>query len=423
MFRDLPATFAAGMLIVLNLDGHALAFDPIESAGRYTVKITTAVDYAFGDEKRGTWRSAGFLVDREKGWILTNSHVAMKSPSKIRISFKDHAYVSAEKHYVDNRLDIAVLKIDPDKIPAGTLVANLKCEGEPLTGTPVIAFGHPWGLDYTATRGIVSGTKVRDGEELLQTDAALNPGNSGGPLIDAQSGGVVGVNSSRLSTSEGLNFAVPAKLACGILKLLMQGKDPAPPVLPVSFATTSKERELVVAELKGEWSELLKPGDRILAVNGDETALFESRFLHYLRGTEKADVRVQRGDIVLSVELVVPKTKDQVKRLGVHVSGMIIGRSTVMGYDPTVMWVQFVGGASIAEQAQFSNSDQILSIDGAPLKSHEDILAALKAREGSSVEVIIRRPKFTLISGRYDYFLRTLDVQDVFVIDERGKQN
>ena len=61
-------------------------------------------------------------------------------------------------------------------------LAKLKCDGEPAAGRAVIAYGHPWGLDFTATRGIISGTKPRDGEEKLQTDAALNPGNSGGAL-------------------------------------------------------------------------------------------------------------------------------------------------------------------------------------------------------------------------------------------------
>ena len=89
----------------------ALANDVIEAAGRYTVKITTAVDYSFGSEKKGTWRGSGFLVDRERGWILTNAHVAGKSPSTVRVSFKDRPYSKVEKIYVDNHLDLAVLRV------------------------------------------------------------------------------------------------------------------------------------------------------------------------------------------------------------------------------------------------------------------------------------------------------------------------
>lgn len=147
------------------------------------------------------------------------------------------------------------------------------------------------------TRGIISGTKALQGEETLQTDAALNPGNSGGALIDAVSGVVVGVNASTYSkaVTEGLNFAVPSKQACTILNLLRQGKDPSPPILPVTFATTSKERELVVAQSNGDWAGVLKPGDRILGVNGDQTARFSTRFVSYFRRGEPVQVQIRRA--------------------------------------------------------------------------------------------------------------------------------
>ena len=423
MIRRSINSGAVSLIAMLLLGNAGQANDVIEAAGRFTVKITTAVDYSFGNEKKGTWRGSGFLVDRERGWILTNAHVAGKSPSTVRVSFKDRPYSKVEKVYVDNQLDLAVLRVDLANIPSEALVAEMKCEGEPAAGLPVIAFGHPWGLDYTATRGIVSGTKSLEGEESLQTDAALNPGNSGGALIDAQSGVVVGVNASAFSksVSEGLNFAVPSKQACTILNLLRQGRDPSPPVLPITFATTSKERELVVAQSDSDWAEVLRPGDRILSVNGDETARFSTRFVSYFRGGGAVQVQIRRGKETKTVELAALTRRDAVKRLGVHVSGMVIGRSTITGYDPTVMWIQFLDDASVAEQAQFREGYQILSINGVTVKSHEDILAALKDREGTDVEVIVRNPRFTMISGRFDYFVRTLEVRDVFVVNENGK--
>ena len=82
-------------------------------------------------------------------------------------------------------------------------------------------------MDFTATRGIISGAKVSHGAEFLQTDAALNPGNSGGPLIDAETGLIVGINAGSLKdkNTEGLHFAVPIKLVCTILDLLKQEGD------------------------------------------------------------------------------------------------------------------------------------------------------------------------------------------------------
>lgn len=402
----------------------AQVFDVIDQANRYTIKIVTAVDYPFGSDRKSTFRGSGFLVDRQRGWFLTNAHVASKSPSKVRASFKDRPYVGVEKLYIDNHLDLAVIKMDPDKIPQDAREAPLKCDGEPPAGRAVIAYGHPWGLDFTATRGIISGTKPRDGEEKLQTDAALNPGNSGGALIDAETGIVLGINSSGFakSVAEGLNFAVPAQLACRVLDLLKQGKNPAPPILPIDFATTMKDRELVVAQVRDEWVGKLVPGDRILSVNGDDTARFGSRVISHMRGETTALVKVRRGEGIETIQLNVPSRLDEVKRAGVHASGMVVGRSTVTGYDPSVMWVQFIDDASTAEQSQISEGDQIVSVNGVNVQNLNEVLAAFKKVEGREVEVIIRRPRFTLISGRFEYLIRSLEVNDVYEIDNNGSK-
>lgn len=140
-----------------SLQGQAQVLDAIEQANRYTVKIVTAVDYPFGTDKKGTSRGSGFLVDKERGWFLTNAHVASKSPSTMRASFKDRPYVAIEKVYVDNHLDLAVIKMDPQKIPTNAEPANLQCSGEPIPGRSVIAFGHPWGLDLRQRAGLSAG--------------------------------------------------------------------------------------------------------------------------------------------------------------------------------------------------------------------------------------------------------------------------
>ena len=401
----------------------AQAVDVIEQASRYTVKIITAVDYPFGSDKKGTGIGSGFLIDKERGWLLTNAHVVRKSPSTIRVSFKDQPFSAAEKVHVDNHLDLAIIRIDPKRIPERALEAKLKCDGESQAGAPVIAFGHPWRLDFTATRGIVSGTKSLDGEEKLQTDAALNPGNSGGPLIDVESGRIVGVNSSTLSknVSEGLNFAVPAPLVCRIVDLLKAGRDPAPPRLPVIFATSGRERELIIAEAKDGWADKLKPGDRILAVNGDENARFASRVISHARGEQKLFVAIMRNGKKENVELPVPPELDSIRRKGIHVSGMVVSRSTNADYDPSVMWVHFVDDASIAEQSLISEGDQLGAVDGQKVKNQEEVLAAFSKADGKEVELIIRRPKFSMISGRFDYLVRKLDVTDVREVGEQTR--
>ncbi|MEJ2125196.1 MAG: trypsin-like peptidase domain-containing protein [Alphaproteobacteria bacterium] len=400
----------------------AFANDAITDAEHFTVKIVVATEYPFGDESKGTAYGAGFLVDRKRGWILTNAHVAGRSPSSVRISFKDRPYVKAEKLHVDTHLDMAVLKIDPSVIPHEATPAPLQCAKEYPPGRPVIAFGHPWSLNYTATRGIISGTKVSRGVEALQTDAALNPGNSGGALIDAQTGFVVGINEASISRklSQGLHFAVPIKLVCTVLDLLKQEKEPAPPILPISFGTTVRDKELVVSKVKDVWSQKLKIGDRILAVDGDRSARTVSRALDHMRGKDRVTLLVERNTKKHEVFVEIPRKKDVLKRRGIHVSGMIIGQKVNDEADPNKMYVQFVDDASLAEQSLFYRNDQISAIDAITIDSYEKLLKVLTQRNGREAEFIIKREHYSHTLEWYDYVVRKLRVEHIFEITENG---
>jgi len=404
-------------MIGINISQLAFAADPIADAALFTVKTTTAVDYPFGSDHKSTTRGAGILIDKERGWIITNAHVAKRSPSYIRISFQNHDYLNASKVYIDNHLDMAVIKIDPKLIPSEAQNAKLNCIDDPKAGLPVIAFGHPKGLDYTATRGIISGSRDIHGVENLQTDAALNPGNSGGPLIDEQTGFVVGINASEITNSEGLNFAVPIKLVCTILSLLKEGKDPSPPIIPISFASTLKQHELVVATVKEDWADKLKIGDRIVAINGDTSARHISRILDKIRGTEAATLTINRNGKISELQINVPEARDRVKRLGVFVSGMMIGSMTVN--EKNQMVIQFIEHASEAEQSQFLEGDIVTSIDGIETKNHQDILYALEEKLDKRVEVIFKRERSNS-SNKFDYMVRSLDVTSISIVNESG---
>lgn len=105
--------------------------------------------------------------------------------------------------------------------------------------------------------------------------------------------------------------------------------NPAPPILPIEFATTTKDRELIIAQVRGDWVGKLQPGDRVLAVNGDETARFGSRVISHMRGENSVLMKVRRGAAIEVVKLNVPTSLDEVKRAGFHASGMVVGRSTI----------------------------------------------------------------------------------------------
>lgn len=414
-----------GFIIPLLVSTELIAADAqavISAAELYTVKISTSVEYPFQPETKATSGGAGFLVDRQNGLIITNAHVAKHSPSRIRVNFKNGPNITASKIFVDRHLDVAILKINPKNIPQNAVSAGLACNEDPAAGAQVIAYGHPWSLDFTATRGIVSGSKVRWGVEMLQTDAAINPGNSGGPLIDESSKKVIAINTSRLSTttSEKIAFSTPIKFACTILSLLEQKVDPSTPLLPIEFASTLRDREVVIADVFDPWKDVLKIGDRIVAVDGDPSVLFASRVIDKARGKNKITLTVERGSTVkrqLTFELAIPKKYDNREPHGVAVSGMVIGPSLLHRADPNTMYVHYIDEASIAEQSRFSEKDQIHAIDGIEIKNLSDLENILRLNDGEEVEFIIKRLR-DKSELEYGFVVRKMLVKNVKKVSE-----
>ena len=166
---------------------------------------------------------SGFLIDA-KGLILTNSHVAYARQS-LRVSLDSGETVPAELVGADPIYDLAVIKITPP--PGSTLpVATLGDSDRVRVGDEVFAIGNPLGLDQTLTRGIVSAinrvlteTAFSDQEPLIQTDTAINPGSSGGPLVD-RCGAVVGIATANVPEAHSIGFAIPINLAKSALPSL-----------------------------------------------------------------------------------------------------------------------------------------------------------------------------------------------------------
>jgi serine protease Do len=161
-------------------------------------------------------QGSGFIVSSD-GIVLTNAHV-VEGAKEVTVKLMDHREFKAKVVGRDKVSDIAVLKIDAHDLPT----VKLGNSDQLAVGDYVLAIGAPFGLEETATAGIVSATGRSlpgDGAvPFIQTDAAVNPGNSGGPLFDA-SGAVVGINSQIYSNSggyQGVSFAIPINLAQGV---------------------------------------------------------------------------------------------------------------------------------------------------------------------------------------------------------------
>ncbi len=168
---------------------------------------------------------SGFIISTD-GFVVTNNHV-IENAQDIRVSLADGRMVKAELKGTDPSTDIAVLKID-----VSGLRPLVFADSESLQpGQIAIAIGNPLGLQHTVTAGVVSALgrtlRANNGrliDDIIQTDASLNPGNSGGPLVDS-SGRVIGVNTATIMSAQGLCFAVSSNLAAFVAgKLIMEGR-------------------------------------------------------------------------------------------------------------------------------------------------------------------------------------------------------
>ncbi|MDR7871142.1 MAG: trypsin-like peptidase domain-containing protein [Tissierellaceae bacterium] len=165
---------------------------------------------------------SGVIVD-SKGYILTNSHViANGNANKITVLFDNGEQAPATVLWHDARLDLAMIKVEMTGLP----VAELGDSDSLEVGELAIAIGNPLGLEFqrTVTSGIISGLnrsiQVDQSnviEDLIQTDASINSGNSGGPLLN-KNGEVIGINTAKIQTAEGLGFAIPINSAKVIIE-------------------------------------------------------------------------------------------------------------------------------------------------------------------------------------------------------------
>jgi len=401
--------------------------DPTEDIfGRavlYTVQMKAAVPVPFEGEEQGAWSGAGFLVDRQRGWIMTNAHVASRSPSTMEVGFKDRDFVDAYKVYVDPYLDLAIIAIDNSYIPPESVMPELDCGDLPRVGHTVGAFGHPWGLSFTGTRGIISGITSRFLQEDLQTDAPINQGNSGGPLISLQHGKIVGINSATLAekNAQNVNFVLPMKYACRILELLRAGRNPSPPELPVQFfKDVDERRELrVVNSFLAPEKLSLKPGDTILSVEGsDEKLENETRLIHALRGRlEDFRLVVKRGGKILKIRGSLAPKPYILDRKGVYFSGILFGN--IYYRDKKVVpigeiMVHSVQKGSIGNLSNNEKGDILDGVDGHDIQSLEDFYGGLgRVKDHEKITLRLKRFADPPVDSVFEYIEQTIKVEDL----------
>jgi len=248
----------------------------VEITARTSASRGTNSPFGPDQSSGGSAQGTGFVIDRD-GHIVTNQHV-VENASSISVKFTDGTTATATLVGADATSDLAVLKVD---VPASELSPlTLADSSDVQVGDPVIAIGDPYGLENSVTTGIVSALdrtitspNNRPIGGAIQTDAAINSGNSGGPLLDLD-GQVIGINSQIESQSGGnigIGFAVPSNTVRAVVEQLISSGKATHAYLGVKLSDSSDPAGAKVGEVaSGAPADKagLKAGDVITAVDG-----------------------------------------------------------------------------------------------------------------------------------------------------------
>lgn len=289
-----------------------------------TTDITQSVNTFFGQQtQKGQSMGSGFIVD-SNGYILTNAHVIGDGVyNKITVSLIDGSTEEGKVLWYDTTLDLAVIKIEKAGLPAVELGDSDKL----IVGEPVVAIGNPMTLDLerTVTDGIVSGLNrsitFENGttiKPLIQTNASINSGNSGGPLFNAE-GKVIGINTAKMSSAEGLGFSIPINTAKSLLEQIIgQGSVSSLYVGIKGVDVETYEKSLGV-DVSAEYGVVvieaiqdspateagLKMGDVITAIDNTkiETMSDLKRQLYQYKENDKVKLTVYKDGVEKTIEM------------------------------------------------------------------------------------------------------------------------
>ncbi len=355
---------------------------------------------------------SGFIVS-PNGVILTNAHV-VHGASQVTVTLADHREYKAKVLGQDAATDVAVIKIEAKNLP----IVHMTASSTVQVGDYVLAIGSPYGFDETATAGIVSakGRSLRPDEPVpfLQTDVAVNPGNSGGPLFDGY-GNVVGINSQIYSSTggfQGVSFAIPIEVAAHVEDAILKtGKveharlgvsiQPLDQSLARSFHLDMPAGALVAKVDPGSAAERagIKAGDVILEYN--KTNLLDAGQLSgavaMASPGDSADLKIWRDGKTLDLTAklggvpakggLVQTAATSSGKLGLRVRPLTADESSQSGITSGLLVERAQGAAA---RAGIQPGDVVLSVDGVAVRNAEQLQSVVEKHEGATVALLIQ---------------------------------
>ena len=359
-------------------------------------------------------QGSGFIISAD-GLILTNAHV-VREAKDVTVKLSDRREFTAKVLGSDPTTDVAVLRINAKDLPTVRLGNPKQLE----VGDPVMAIGSPFGFEQTATQGIVSAKgRSLPGDSVvpfIQTDAAVNPGNSGGPLFDG-SGTVVGINAQIYSQSggyQGLSFAIPIDVALKVKdQIVATGKaqhgrlgvtvQDVNQSLAESFGMKRPDGALVASVSRNSAAAKagLKPGDVITEVNGEPVV--RSGSLSSLIGMaspgDKVKLKVWRDRGSIDVDATLggaedaqqqaanDEQADRAGQLGLALRPLSRDERRQVETEGSLL-VENVTGA--AARAGIERGDVLIAINGKPVTSVDQIKSVMSSKP-KSVALLVER--------------------------------
>ncbi|WP_417446856.1 trypsin-like peptidase domain-containing protein [Kangiella sp.] len=415
--------YSSGLILLLFLLASSLSSPARASFPEFTELVekvqpsvvSIQVDLVRWGRTTGRSGGSGFIVDDE-GYILTNHHV-IDNGSKVTVKLFNGREFEAEVVGSDANTDVALLKIEPGKQKLKAL--KLGTSDVLKVGEWVLAFGAPFNLEQTVTAGIVSakgrGEVGSQYVPFIQTDVAINRGNSGGPLVNLK-GEVVGINSMIFNpmVSSGLSFSIPIDLVNNVRQQLLDSGMVNRGYLGVQFGPVDQDKAdaFGLKEVGGSLVTRIYPdsaaekarlqeGDVVIAVDGKPVR--KAQDLPYYIGQkmpgDKAKLKIVRNGKEREVDAVLTDGAGRIvsvdsgrNQLGIRVQALRDDLQEAYGVRHGVV-VSEVMDKSPAAEAGIQSGDIIQKLHRTPIRSMDDYQAALSdLPERGKVAVLVARP-------------------------------